>query len=140
MKIVKKAVIKQGITGSNPRWVANLMRDLIPFDSQGAMRARRFDGIYAYDGHLGRLEWTDEIVPIYMVWSYATPIGWVTNKGKIVVPDVKYGITTSHHQNLVSAYMGKGLCRHAPGHISDMEDGYNTAECGAWESIGGDWL
>lgn len=140
MKIVKRAKIKQGVTGSDPLWVANLMRGLIPFDSQGAMRARRFDGLEAYTDSLGRLEWADEIVPIYMVWSYATPIGWVDDRGKIVVPAVKYGVTTSNHQRLVSAFMGQGACRHAPGCSTDLEDGYTMANCGPWEAIGGDWV
>lgn len=140
MEIVKKAVIKQGITGSDPRWVANLMRNLIPFDSQGAMRARRMSGINAYEGDLGRLTWDEKIFPIYMVWSYDTPIGWVDKYGAIVVPNVKYSTTTTHHQGLVQVHMGKNPCRHAPGLPSDIEDGYNVAQCGAWDAAGGDWL
>ena len=131
MEIFKKAVIKQGITGSDPRWVANLMRDLIPFDSQGAMRARRFDGKHDFDGSLGRLEWTSGIFPLYMVWSYDTPIGWVGCTGRLHVPRQTYSSTTSHHQGLVSAFMGMGPCGHGDGLMH---------ECAAWRAIEGDWV
>lgn len=37
----------------------------------------------------------------YVVFSYATPIAWVTLDGTVVVPDTKYSPTTSNHQGLV---------------------------------------
>lgn len=38
----------------------------------------------------------------YTVLSYGTPIGWVTKGGEKVIPSVKYSVTTTHHQSLVS--------------------------------------
>jgi len=37
----------------------------------------------------------------YVVYSYRTPIGWVTQEGERVVPDVGYSDTTSQHQYTV---------------------------------------
>ena len=36
----------------------------------------------------------------YVVKSYDTPIAWFT-RGQWVIPDVKYSVTTSRHQNIV---------------------------------------
>lgn len=41
----------------------------------------------------------------YIVYSYSTPIAWVTNDGEIVVPDVKYSVTTSRQQTLCRAWL-----------------------------------
>jgi len=40
--------------------------------------------------------WTDR--PTYVVWSYATPIGWRTHDGVWRVPRIFYSRTTSAHQ------------------------------------------
>jgi hypothetical protein len=39
---------------------------------------------------------------VYVVWSYGTPIAWFYG-GVWSVPDVKYSVTTSRHQNIVRA-------------------------------------
>jgi hypothetical protein len=36
--------------------------------------------------------------PFYVVYSYDTPIAWVTLAGEVVIPDVRYSATTSQHQ------------------------------------------
>ena len=36
--------------------------------------------------------------PTYVVYSYATPIGWRREDGTWYVPDVHYSVTTSAHQ------------------------------------------
>jgi hypothetical protein len=38
--------------------------------------------------------------PFYIVYSYTTPIAWVSDKGWFI-PEVKYSVTTSKHQNYV---------------------------------------
>lgn len=40
--------------------------------------------------------------PVYVVWSYATPIAWHAASGvnDWMMPDVRYSNTTSHHQSL----------------------------------------
>jgi len=35
---------------------------------------------------------------VYVVYSYLTPIGWVTEAGEFVVPDIGYSPTTGQHQ------------------------------------------
>lgn len=37
----------------------------------------------------------------FVVWSYETPIAWVTDDGTKVVPDVGYSLTTGQHQMAV---------------------------------------
>ncbi len=38
--------------------------------------------------------------PVYVVWSYATPIGWAREDGSTVIPDVRFSVTTSKHQGI----------------------------------------
>lgn len=127
MDIVKRAIIKQGSAWKGgPRVIRGrdgLLANLIPFDSQGAMWARRFPGnpsrgielLDPMTGPYGRFEgdsYRRRIMglykPLYVVWSYQTPIAWVTWAGSIVVPDEKYSVTTTHHQGLCDTYMGVG--------------------------------
>lgn len=42
----------------------------------------------------------------YVVYSYETPIGWVTRSGQRIVPDVGYSLTTSQHQYTVAHAWG----------------------------------
>lgn len=37
----------------------------------------------------------------YVVFSYATPIGWISKTGEKVVPDIGYSPTTGQHQFIV---------------------------------------
>jgi hypothetical protein len=43
----------------------------------------------------------------YVVYSYGTPIAWVTD-GEWVVPDERYSATTSNHQGLVRVGISHG--------------------------------
>ena len=36
--------------------------------------------------------------PAYVVWSFSTPIGWITSSGRAVVPEVSYSSRTTRHQ------------------------------------------
>lgn len=47
-----------------------------------------------------------EAGPVYVVYSYGTPIAWVTTDGMAAVPDLKYSVTTSKHQSLVLGALG----------------------------------
>ena len=42
----------------------------------------------------------------YAVYSYATPIAWFAH-GVWTVPDVRYSVTTSKHQNIVRKAAGQ---------------------------------
>ena len=40
---------------------------------------------------------------VYVVFSYATPIGWWAPATGWVVPDARYSVTTRRHQHIVRA-------------------------------------
>lgn len=42
------------------------------------------------------------------VYSYATPIAWIYHDGTVEVPDYSYSVTTSGHQGLCRAWLGRG--------------------------------
>lgn len=42
---------------------------------------------------------------VYTVLSYHTPIGWKLASGEWVIPDAKYSVTTSKHQNLLKYWL-----------------------------------
>lgn len=60
-----------------------------------------------WNGSRGKLPWPDFHESIkgatYVVYSYGTPIAWVNEYGKKVLPDIGYSQTTSPHQYLVAA-------------------------------------
>lgn len=59
--------------------------------------------IRAYTGYLPpywRQRFQDDM-PVYAVYSYGTPIAWVTRHGVKVYPPVTYSKTTARHQTQV---------------------------------------
>jgi len=63
--------------------------------------------VVPYDGHIqsGKLpqQFRDQLAldrPDFIVYSYGTPIAWHSDKGWFI-PEVKYSVTTSKHQNYV---------------------------------------
>lgn len=36
--------------------------------------------------------------PVYVVWSFMTPVGWIASNGRAVVPSVSYSARTTRHQ------------------------------------------
>lgn len=55
---------------------------------------------YLPEPHLGQLASSQ---PVYVVWSYETPIAWVDESGQWFVPDVMYSATTNGQQSAVLA-------------------------------------
>jgi len=39
---------------------------------------------------------------IYVVYSYRTPIAWLTPGGDWVMPDTRYSVTTTRHQSKIA--------------------------------------
>lgn len=90
---------------SSDRKVAQLIRDRIEFDTYGNLK-----GEWNWGYPSGQLPspWrellmqhttTDKgIERAYIVYSYATPIAWYTERHGWVIPPVKYSRTTSVHQ------------------------------------------
>jgi hypothetical protein len=83
------------------------LRTLKPFkNSTGSMR-----GVEGSEG-TGRLE-GDALAqfradsPRFTVYSYATPIGWVTSSGLVRNPAVKYSMTTDQHQGACRTYLNQ---------------------------------
>lgn len=84
------------------------LMDREPFTTYGALRAE----LGGSPWNTGRLPepWSakyaddarDNLIT-YTVFSYSTPIGWVLTDGTVVVPPVKYSITTSGHQGMLYA-------------------------------------
>lgn len=61
-----------------------------------------YDEIVYLVGHLP-IEFQNQMKldkPFYIVYSYNTPIAWYSDKGWFI-PDTKYSVTTSKHQNYV---------------------------------------
>lgn len=74
-----------------------------PFDA-GSLHATQVpDGLRVFIGDLPT-KYAREISvvdgPMYVVYSYRTPIAWRTDE-RIVIPRVQYSGTTTRHQNLV---------------------------------------
>lgn len=56
-----------------------------------------------YAGQYKRLADAGQIA--YTVISYATPIAWVTTGGTVIVPDVRYSVTTLRQQGQCGAWL-----------------------------------
>lgn len=55
--------------------------------------------------------------PVFVVYSYGTPIAWFTEADGWTIPDVKYSVTTSRHQSSVrrgATLSGHKINGHAP--------------------------
>lgn len=75
------------------------------FETNGAMRGAVNTSPYPYTGQLPQ-SWAQRLLDhnvSYIVWSYSTPIAWYDDERGWYVPDVKYSVTTSKHQNIVRA-------------------------------------
>lgn len=57
-------------------------------------RATLADHAYAY----GR--------EVYVIWSFDTPIAWVLPGNTVVIPPVRYSLTTGQHQRLTADALG----------------------------------
>lgn len=71
-----------------------------------------------------------ESAPLYVVLSYGTPIAWAGPGEALTVPDVRYSVTTSKHQNIARRadghHQGDG-CARPHGHViasGDWNAGY----------------
>lgn len=79
---------------------------------RGNLSAKVFNqGEYLNHNQIGQLEdfLADQLNgritdgSVYVVYSYQTPIGWCNTDGSPnwFIPDVKYSISTTHHQSLL---------------------------------------
>jgi hypothetical protein len=56
--------------------------------------------------------------PLYIIYSYETPIAWVTLAGEVVIPAIKYSQTTSRHATVAR----RGLARLSPAHVKTFTE------------------
>ena len=79
-----------------------------------SMSARATDTDHQYRGGAGILpyDWASTFYSdtadglAYVVYSYATPIGWERSDGLRVIPPVSYSVTTAQHQRKVREAWG----------------------------------
>jgi hypothetical protein len=77
----------------------------------GSLWGQWFDGLpdagpgVLPDSYVDELK---ELAPVYVVYSYETPIAWATKYDELLtVPDVNYSLTTSQHQGACLYIFGK---------------------------------
>ena len=90
-------------TRTSNQKAGDLIADRIGFTGNNLYGVVTSYGATVYE--LGRLpqEFRDQLKldkPFYIVYSYSTPIAWFSDKGWFI-PEVKYSVTTSKHQNYV---------------------------------------
>lgn len=81
------------------------------FTTSGSLNGGASDGSVWQTGQLPA-EWTEALKSdpsvSYVVYSYATPIAWYSElQCQWVIPDVKYSVTTSKHQGIISTAIGQ---------------------------------
>lgn len=79
------------------------------FDRSGShgFSMRAIEGKVSHQGYMPWDEWVKyrDAEVTYTVISYSTVIAWVQSDGTVVIPDVRYSVTTSHHQSLCKVYL-----------------------------------
>lgn len=101
----------------------------------GSLWGQWFDGLpdagpgVLPDSYVDELK---ELAPVYVVYSYETPIAWATEGDELLtVPDVNYSLTTSQHQY---------RCLHIAGEYewidSQLEIIKPTRRIGRWHNNG----
>lgn len=82
------------------------------FDA-GNLYSRSFYGSLNGSGHLGAGR-NSILHPgcgmLYVVYYYSTPIGWIDDLGRAVIPPEKHSVSTSRHQGIVSRYLKDDPC------------------------------
>ena len=87
------------------RTILNL-RTLNPFQRRGfamSLIAGKFNGTGRLQGDTLAAYMSADVT--HTVLSYGTPIAWVNTDGTVTVPEDKYSVTTTHHQNLCKVYL-----------------------------------
>lgn len=86
--------------------VPSTIADHKPFTTSGGLKATVHTAGSVWRHNAGRLAgadldaWSSQYQTItYIVWSYATPIAWVTETGAVHVVAQRFSVTTSAHQS-----------------------------------------
>ena len=83
--------------------------------------------------------------PVYVIWSFSTPIGWITSSGRAVVPEVSYSSRTSRHQTeaargLEGAVVPDAFSVDAAGELIPIFGTQVAARRNGWPWVGGELL
>lgn len=94
------------------------MPSITQTDAETYMAERRpFDAshLHGREGHTGTgdlpEEWADlyrKSPVVYTVLSYETPIAWVLESGEVVMPPLRYSLTTTQHQTITYSALTDG--------------------------------
>jgi hypothetical protein len=94
-------------TSSRARFPGLRLAQRVPFTTRGGLSA-----LCSPPAETGRLptEWVeryraDEPRIVYVVLSYATPIAWIRDDGEVIIPDCRFTLTTSRHQQLCRTWL-----------------------------------
>jgi hypothetical protein len=94
-------------TKATLRQIPDLIRDLEPFEgnSMWASAHARLHPGWLNDHEAAQYAADLESIT-YVVYSYWTPIAWVTRDGRVHIVDQKFSITTTRHQSCLYALNG----------------------------------
>lgn len=121
------------VKGANYRTISGpdgLLANLVPFTGN-SMAGHRYNSPEntntppASGGRLPR-EYSVPATAVYVVFSYATPLGWVDADGTVTIPDERYSVTTSKQQGYVRAWLGAAVAGTST-HAHHVEQGYRSA-------------
>jgi hypothetical protein len=88
------------------------IRERVPFATAGD-RLTGSDTSTEVEGYLPEADWLNyrELVQagqvVYTVRSYDTIIGYAMRDGSVVIPEVRYSLTTTQHQHILRAAWGQ---------------------------------
>lgn len=98
------AINRVGIHGAGRDKLDHALRNLEAFQTGGSFRAEETSCAYTY-GELNQTECAklkaDNGNLRYVVYSYATPIAWVTKDNRVYRVAQKFSVTTSRHQSVL---------------------------------------
>jgi hypothetical protein len=101
-------MIRAGIRGEAYDSLRKALSTRQEFKTSGALRGERYDDHKVSPWDSGRLAGDDHEAfradmqhMTYVVYSYATPIAWVTDDGRVHYVAQKFSVTTSKHQGLM---------------------------------------
>jgi hypothetical protein len=102
----RRRIGQMALHGTTPAKMAKAINTYTPFKIGNVSAKRWITGEWPSMGRLpmeyiNRLNSDNEDHDVYVVYSYATPIGWVKLDGNDnwVIPDTKYSPTTTNHQS-----------------------------------------
>lgn len=101
-------MIKAAIRGEGYSNLRKALAQRLDFKTSGALRGERYGDYKPSTWDSGRLDGEDlkafkidREMMTYVVYSYATPIAWVTSDGCVHYVEQKFSLTTTKHQGLM---------------------------------------